>query len=352
MASQTSKPDKYSVATVPRKRWPVLIAVLALVAASLYVLLMPSSESVVQDPRDRVRIGVAMHPSASLAFVALENGYFDELGLEVVVKKYPSGKRALLEGLFPGEVDLTSAADVPVAMSGLSRKVFRILTSTFSADNVNRVIARRDRGITDPKDLKGKTVATQRASAVHFFLHLFLLDNGMSEQDVTMRYMKAEFLPQALADGDIDAFSMREPYISQARELLGDNAVVFAAPGLYAQTEVLVSSPAFVNAKPHVIDKVLGALLKAETFIHENPDAAIGIASRWIGVSKDEMAQIWPTVSFRIGLDQALLLLLENEARWAIGSEISTAEQVPYYLDFIDEAPLKKAKPRGVTIIK
>ena len=349
MAFQTSKSDKYPVVET---RWPVLIAVLALVAASLYVLLMQSSAPVVQGSRERVRIGVAMHPSASLTFVALENGYFDALGLEVVVKKYPSGKRALLEGLFPGEVDLTSAADVPVAMAGLSRKAFRILTSTFSADNVNRVIARRDRGITSPKDLKGKTAATQRASAVHFFLHLFLLDHGMSEQDITLRYMKAEFLPQALADGDIDAFSMREPYISQARDLLGDNAVVFAAPGLYAQTEALVGSPAFIDAKPQVIDKVLSALLKAETFIYENPDASIEIASRWIDVSKDEMAQIWPTVSFRMGLNQELLLLLENEARWAMESEISTAGQVPYYLDFIDTAPLKKAKPRGVTVIK
>ncbi|MFC1673246.1 ABC transporter substrate-binding protein, partial [Pseudomonadota bacterium] len=341
MTPQTSGPEDQSPETESAVTsplwWGVVVAVLAVLGVGYYFLAQaPSPAPEVHGTPQRVRIGIAMQPTDALTFVALENGYFHDLGLSVVVKKYPSGKRALQEGLFTGDVDLASTADAPVAMAGLDNKEYKILTTIFFADNVNRVIARRDRGIETASDLAGKRIATQYASAVHFFLHLFLLDHQLHGAAVEQSFMKAELLPGALAAGDIDAFSMREPYISRARELLGDNAVVFAAPGLYAQVEVLVGTPGFVDANPEVIEKVLRGLARAETFIHENPGAAMEITSRWLEVSKADIAAIWPTVSFRMDLGQALLLLLENEARWAIDDEISTAKDVPYFLDFID----------------
>jgi len=91
-------------------------------------------------------------------------------------------------------------------------------------------------------------VATQRASAVHYFLHLFLLRHGMSEDDVDLSFMKAEELPGALSEGTIDAFSMREPFIGEAKRLMGEQAVVFSEPALYVKTFNLVAvKPAAVT---------------------------------------------------------------------------------------------------------
>lgn len=309
-----------------------IIVVLVLVGVGM---LFQLTQPVVEGPRERVRIGVAMQPTDALVFIALENGYFAALGLDVVYKKYPSGKRALTEGLFKGDVDLVSASDVPVAMAGLNNKKFTILTTLFRADNVNRIIARKDRGIAVAEDLKGKTVGTQRASAVHFFLNEFLLDHGIVPGDVTSRFLKAEQLPQALANGTLDAFSMREPYISQARVLLGDNAIVFAAPGLYAQVEVLVGLPGFIRAHPQVIAKVMAGLVRAETFASKNPAKAIKLTARWLGVGEQQVADIWPQSQFQMGLDASLLSLLESEARWAIENDISTAAQVPSYVKYM-----------------
>lgn len=43
-----------------------------------------------------------------------------------------------------------------------------------------------------------------------------------------------------LANGEIDAFSHREPFISEAKKRLGDNAIVFEIPGAYTKTFNLV----------------------------------------------------------------------------------------------------------------
>ena len=40
-------------------------------------------------------------------------------------------------------------------------------------------MARRDHGINSIDELKGKTIATQQGSAVHFFLNTFLLFNNI-----------------------------------------------------------------------------------------------------------------------------------------------------------------------------
>ncbi len=306
----------------------------------------------VAGPLEPLRIGIARSPTCGLIFVALAKGYFRDEGLEVTTKVYPSGKRALKEGLFTGEVDIASSGDVPVAMAAFDRHDIKAIATTFNVDNVNRIIARRDSGIARPSDLRGKRVATQGASAVHFFLHLFLLEHGISEGDVALHFMKAERLPKALAEGRIDAFSMREPFISEARELLGDNAVVFEAPGLYSQTEIVVAAGELIKNRPGVVTRVLRALLRAETFMTANPEEAIAITAERLGVEAEEIAIIWPTVKFRMALGQPLLLRLENEARWAIGANIVNNGDVPNYLDFIHLDALADLKPEAVTIIR
>ena len=88
------------------------------------------------------------------------------------------------------------------------------------------------RGFCEPFPRASWTkIATQRLSAVHYFLHLFLLKHDI--EDAELEFLKAEELPQALADGKIDAFSMREPFISEAHGLVGNNGIVFRESGTY-----------------------------------------------------------------------------------------------------------------------
>ncbi len=101
------------------------------------------------DPKEihYLRLGLALQPSSALAIIAQEKGFFAAQGLNVSVKEYPSGKRALHEGLFQGEVDLITTTEVPVVIASLNRTDLCIIASLFSANNVNRIVARKDSGI-------------------------------------------------------------------------------------------------------------------------------------------------------------------------------------------------------------
>jgi ABC-type nitrate/sulfonate/bicarbonate transport system substrate-binding protein len=267
-------------------------------------------------------------------------------------KPFPSGKRALHEGLVPGEVDIAISADIPVMLQTFKDRQLRILTTLGATSDVNAIVARSDRGINLPTDLKGKRIATQKASAVHYFMHLFLRKHSISDKKVHCSFMKAEQLPIALADGTIDAFSMREPYIGKALRLLGDKAVLFSAPGIYPQTEMVVTHRQFIQNNPKVIRGLMQALLAAERFANDNPEQAAEILAKRLGADRKLIAELWPKLDLSITLHQPLVLLLESQARWALREGLVDGDEIPDYTSHMYLDALRDLKPEAVTVIR
>lgn len=302
-------------------------------------------------PRHKEKVTLGMDIIASLITIGQEQGFFSQEGLEVTIRKYPTGKAAF-EGMLAGEVDMASVAETPIVFKSFGQQDFSILTGLSFSDNFVKIAARKDKGILKPADLRGKRIATPQGTVFHFFSHLFLIKNGLSENDVRLLFKKPEELISGLVRGEFDAFSFREPSISEAKKLLGDKAVVFADPGLCLQTFNMVALKGLIKDKPETIKRVLRALIQAEEFSKKYPDKAKKIISRYMEISETEMAVVWSDVAFRVSLDQGLLLSLEDEARWVINNKLTDKTKVPNYLDFIYFDGLKAVKPEAVTIIR
>ncbi|NWF35404.1 ABC transporter substrate-binding protein [Mariprofundus sp. KV] len=323
---------------------------LLLLLACMPLLLQGCTEKTEPLSIDKLRLGLPLQPSSSLVLVATEKGYFKQSGLDVELSSYPSGKRALLEGLLPGKVDIALATEVPIAAAALRGEKFNIVASTFSASNVNRLIARKDAGIENAADIAGKRIATQKDSAVHYFLHLFLLEQNLSESDIQLSFAKAEALPPALEWGTIDAFSMREPYISQAAQRLPNNHLIFAAPGIYKQFDIVVVRPELQQQQPQIVEKFVRALQMAEQFVQQQPKQAQAIVADKLGIEVASVAAAWPQYSFRLGMDQTLLLLLEDISRWMRAGE--EGQQTPNFLGMMVFDGLEKIKPNAITVFR
>jgi sulfonate transport system substrate-binding protein len=299
-----------------------------------------------------IRLALPMQPSSGLALIAREQGFFAQRGLTVSYTEYPSGKRALNEGLLAGQADVAFTADVPIVAAVLAGKSFKVLATTFHDSDVNRVIARKDRGIRSVQDLRGKRVATQKGSAVHFFLSLLLNNHGMTVNDIQLSYMKAEELVPALLAGSIDAFSMREPYVSETKSKLGDDAVIFSAPGLYQQFDSLLVGTEFLIQQPQAVDKLLLALRDAEGYAMQYPEEALGIVASKVGVSKETLRPTWEKHAYSLALEQSYLVILEDITRWMINSKLAESSGMPNYLRFIDTGPLDRLDRGRVALFR
>lgn len=319
------------------------------VLACFVVMSLAACEPASPPAPQNITLAVPKQPTSLLVFVALEQHLFEKQGLKVDLKFYPSGKRALKEGLLAGQADLASAMDAAVSLTGFEHPELRVLASMARMDDIGYIVARADRGIQQPADLRGRTIATQSNSGLHFFLHQFLLNHGINDTDVKFRFEPLEDLPQLLAQGGADAVSIREPYLSECLQRLGERAKVFKAPGIYEPTELLVSTDKWVAAQPAVFQSVLKALLEAEANMPDKAETA-RIITRYLGASEELMAPASLNFAARVELSQALLLVLEEQARWAVESRLVVGDP-PNFLRLLAPATLESLAPDRVTLI-
>jgi NitT/TauT family transport system substrate-binding protein len=330
----------------------VVAAAATVLFAAWFFFRQNPGESENGTPAPKVRIGIQENSITAIVIVAYGKGLFEQQDLDVIIHKYPSGKLAL-QAMLKGEVDFATVADMPIMSNSFTRDDYLVLSTIASTDSGAWIIARRDHGIAEASDLKGKKIATQKASAVHFFLSMFLLHNRIPESEVDIVYMKAVDLPSALLAGKIDAFSMRNPFIAEASAALGQNGVELYEPGVYKQTFNLCARKAFLNANPGLVGKVLKALASAESFISQNRDAAMEVVVGELGLSRSaEVARDWDNFVFALSLDQSLLLTLEDQARWAIRHGLTNKTEIPNYMEFLYIDGLATVKPEAVTVIR
>lgn len=299
-----------------------------------------------------IRLGLQDNVICALPLIADHMGYFHEQGLAVELVPYASGKLAL-QALFDGEVAVATSADTPIVTASFERDDFAVFATIAWTDRGTWIIARRDRGIAAPDDLRGKTVATQRNSAVHFFLCAFLARHGIAEHEVELRFMPATELPEALAAGRIDAFSMRNPFVAQAKALLGDLAVEFYDPDIYRHTFNLVTWRHTRDADAAIWERLLRALAAAEALVARDSAAALQAVIARLG--KDRAAEIaadWDRYTFTLTLDQSIFVTLEDQARWAGRRDADGNLRIPNYGRFVEPGPLRAVNPTAVKVIR
>ncbi|MBI5418680.1 MAG: NrtA/SsuA/CpmA family ABC transporter substrate-binding protein [Deltaproteobacteria bacterium] len=302
-------------------------------------------------PPEKVTIAVSRNPNACLVHIASSKNYFVEEGLAVTLHPCTHGKAAL-EAMLEGKADIGTVGDTPITLAAIEGKPIRVLAAIMDSDRDTVIVGRKDRGISRPADLKGKRIAVTRGTTGDFFLNSFLTTHGIATRDVSAVDLVPGGLEEALIAGKVDAASTWNPHAIRLRSALGEGAVTFFSETIYPQAFGLVSTRDYIGRKPEVIPKVLRALIRAETFQRENPDRSQGIVADAIGTDKDLIRKIWPFYNFRVTLDQSLIINMENQARWAIGSRMTEKRQFPNFLQFIHPDCLVTVKPEAVTVIR
>jgi NitT/TauT family transport system substrate-binding protein len=297
-----------------------------------------------------VSIALVLEPLAALVVLAEAEGLFQQEGLDVTIREYASGRLAL-QGMLKGQAEFATVADSPIVMDRFERDDFKLLATIASSDKDPKIVARRDRGVVRPADLAGKRIGTQKGSAVHFFLYHFLLKYGLEGARTTVVFLEPAELPSALARGEIDAFSMREPLVGEAQRLLGDNAVLFGERGLYLKTFNLVGREDLVKTRSSVVHKILRSLIQAEEYGRRYPDEARRKVANRLQLSEAARAREWSDLRLQVSLDQSLLLSLEDQARWAMSEGLVNEKAMPNFLSMVALAPLHAIRPEAVRLV-
>lgn len=132
-----------------------------------------------------VRIGYQSAADYGLFYVGVQKGWFKDAGLNVELSMFSDGTTQIA-ALIGGSIDVTLQGAQPALIAAQKNAApIRFMGPIADAAGLFSIVA--DPDITSVKDLKGKSVAVQTASAYDFYLQNVLKKYGMTESDVQIQ---------------------------------------------------------------------------------------------------------------------------------------------------------------------
>ena len=332
----------------------ILFFIIAGIGVGAYLFFGKQDKKVVEysGPTDKIVLGSQLFILSSPIWVAESQGYFKKNGLEVVIKEFDSGKTALNTMLNEGGLDIVTVAQGPFTINSFKRQDFDIISMLSYSYKNDFVLGRRDKGIEIIDDLRGKKIGVTFSTSGHYFLDLFLLLNHIQESEVTQVDLPAGKLISALSSGEVDAIATWQPYAYKAQKELGESIVSLTAENIFREDFYLVANQDIQDKNPDALVRFLKSIKEADDFMDKNKDQSVAIVASRTNLPLDFVSAVWEDYTFRVFLDQNIMIALENSAQWAIRKKLIESKSVPNYLRFVNTEFLKKIDSGAVTIIK
>jgi ABC-type nitrate/sulfonate/bicarbonate transport system substrate-binding protein len=301
---------------------------------------------------EKLRLGISI-PDYPLFFglvlLARENGFFDDAGLDITYKNYPHGV-ASLASLSKGETDLAIGADFPFVKQTLTGRNDQIIASIAEVD-VLHLIARKDKGIRQPADLKNKRIGIIQGSQLEYCLENYLLSYGLSMDNITVLDIMPADMPKSIIDGTLDAIVFREPMISRIKAELGERVVNWPIQNNQKVYWVVAGTEEYLQRHPKSLKRFIRAIREAELFYQADSEIALDIIQRKGKSDEQLFRKIQSQVEYTLSLSQTMLIALENEARWHIEKNYTDMKKMPNYLNYINFTAMDSICPETVNIV-
>ena len=226
----------------------------------------------------------------------------------------------------------------------------RCLGGIAAADDII-IIARKDRGIQTPGDLRGKRIGVPLGTVAEFFLGRFLAFHNSDPQGCGSCRCSTRWSGGSPGNRKVDAVIIWEHYGADQYQRLGDQVISWPGQSGQKYYWLLVGTDALAASRPEVLERLFRALEQAEKFLQSHPKEGIGIIAQQIDVDPAMVEAAWMKSTYALSLDQALLITMEDEARWMIGNKLTDQNQVPNFLPYLNGEALTRVKPQAVGII-
>jgi len=243
----------------------------------LWFALMLTLSGTMAASAETVRLGLDVWLGYGPLWVAEDKGYFDNHGVDVELKvmHLDKGMRVALRN---GDIDVAASPTNGLILEvnrGIEHKAFLILDTSLQADAILAGPA-----IGDIIDLRGKAIAYETGTTSDLLLGYALKVNGMLLADIVAMPTAASEAGPALAAGEVEAAVTYEPYISATLAENNTIKIVYSAahkPGLIS--DVLASTPDWIETHPDEVRGIIRAWDDAVKFIRENRDEGLRIVA-------------------------------------------------------------------------
>lgn len=194
------------------------------------------------------------------------------LGYKVAWTEFPSGP-PLLEALNVGAIDFGIAGETPPIFAQAAGAPLVYLAYDPPAPQGEAILVPKDSALKSVAELKGKKVALNKGSNVHYLLVKALEKAGLKYTDIQPVFLAPSDALAAFTRGAVDAWVIWDPYEAAAEASTGAR-ILADGTGLVANHQFYFSSKKFLADNAKAVDVVLEALSEADEWTKSNIDAA------------------------------------------------------------------------------
>jgi NitT/TauT family transport system substrate-binding protein len=283
-------------------------------------------------------VGFVVDPSWAQIPVAADTGLFTKHGVNVKVVNFQSGVEAL-QAASAGQVDITTAADVPTSAVLTRTPTLRVVADGSRWEG-SRIVARRSAGIATIQDLAGKSIGTPLGTSAAYFI-----SNALAQDNINANLVQVSpsAMVTAAARRNVDAVSIFQPYQAQVIQSLNTDAVELTG-GTYSQHSLYLATQQAVSAKGKAITAFLGALDEAGTALSQKNGAATAAVAKATQLDPELLRTVLAEFDFTLQLNPDLAQKLTQLGEWAkTQGSVEPSTQLPNYAEFLDDQFLAKS---------
>jgi NitT/TauT family transport system substrate-binding protein len=281
-------------------------------------VLLAGGAAQAQQPPLKVTLFGQPTVSNDAIWMALEKGFYQQEGLDVTYRLFPSGTTAF-QSFQSGQGDIVMSGDLPSV-----QYFFRIKGDYRTIAVIERdakgYVAVAQKAITKPQDLVGKTVATRVGSTGSWFISEYLSKNGVDPSKVTVKNLDTQVLAAALCGGEIAAFFIWQPTGSRTLEICPDKAHYLTDASGYIQGYLVAGARPEWLASPQGKDiamRWLRATIKGREVAEKDFAAVAAYAKAKFDLSEKATREQWDTNMRPLAIDKVYYDDFCSLSRWA-----------------------------------
>ncbi|MBV8925106.1 MAG: sulfonate ABC transporter substrate-binding protein, partial [Bradyrhizobium sp.] len=210
------------------------------------------------------------------------------LGYTVTWTEFPSGP-PLLEALNVGSIDFGISGETPPIFAQAAGAPLVYLAYDPPAPRGEAILVPRDSALKSVADLRGKKVALNKGSNVHYLLVRALEQAGLKYTDIQPVFLAPSDALAAFTRGSVDAWVIWDPYEAAAEASTGAR-ILADGTGLVSNYQFYFSSRKFLTENTKATDLVLEALNETDDWTKNNIEAVAAQLSPSVGLPATVLA--------------------------------------------------------------
>lgn len=193
-------------------------------------------------------------------------------GVNVKWVEFPAGPQ-LLEGLNVGSVVFGEAGEAPPIFAQAANPNLVYVANQPPAPTAEALIVQKDSPIQSVQDLKGKRIALNKGSNVHYLLLKLLEANNLTLNDIQPVYLPPSDARAAFEKGAVDAWVIWDPFFAAAEHQIHAR-VIANGEHLVSNHQFYLADRKFAEGHPEVLKTLVTTLNQTTDWVKTHPDDA------------------------------------------------------------------------------